>query len=83
MINFEPFINLGFVPTNSKREEYIEFVNEGYVETAIELKLNDKNNTELTIETERIELGRRLRDGEREENREKKPNRRVVKITYE
>jgi len=83
MINFEPFINLGFVPTNSKREEYIEFVNEGYVETAVELKLNDKSNTELTIETDRIELGRRLREGEKEENREKKPNRRLVKITYE
>ena len=31
IVNFEPFINLGFVPTNSKKEEYIQFLNYDHV----------------------------------------------------
>lgn len=81
IINFEPFINLGFVPTNSRKEEYIEFVNEGHVETAIELK-HDRNS-EIILDTDRIELGRCLRDGEKDQERDKKPNRKLVKLTYE
>ncbi len=81
IINFEPFINLAFVPINSRKEEYIEFVNEGRVGTKIDFK--HERGSELTLENDQIDLGRCLKEGEKEENKDKKPNRNVVKITYE
>ena len=81
IINFEPFINLGFVPTNSRKEEYIEFINEGRIETTLELRL--EKNTDITLEYDKIDLGKCLREGDKEEGKEKKTNKRQVRIVYE
>ena len=62
-------------------QEYIEFINEGHVETVIELK-HDRNS-EIVLDTDRIELGRTLKEGEKDDSKDKKPNRKHVKITYE
>ena len=80
IINFEPFINLGFVPTNSRREEVIEFINEGRIETTLELRL--EKNTDITLEYDKIELGKCIREGDKEEGN-KKSNRKSVKVIYE
>ncbi len=75
VIHFEPFINLGFVPLLTKKVETIIFTNEGLVDTTIELK-NENKNSDLTIEPEKFELLRNIR-----ENKDK--NKVKVKITFE
>lgn len=80
IINFEPFINLGFVPTNSRKEEVIEFINEGRVEASLELRL--EKNSYLSLDFEKIELGKSVKEGEKEEGKDKK-NRKSVRLIYE
>jgi len=81
IINFEPFVNLGFVPVNSRKEETIEFLNEGRVETSIEFRL--EKNTDIILDNERLDLGRCYKEGEKEEGWIKKSNRKSLKIIYE
>ncbi len=82
IVNFEPFINLGFVPVNSRKEESLEFINEGRIETAIELR-QDKN-TEIMIENNNIiNLEKCNREGDKEEGKDKRNNRKTVKLIFE
>ena len=54
MVHFEPLINLGFVPVNTKKVEVIEFANDGMVDTKIELRLD--KNSELTLDVDKFDL---------------------------
>ena len=54
LVQFEPLINLGFVPVGSRKIDTIQFINDGIIGTNIELRLNkseelklDKNNIYL------------------------------------
>lgn len=75
MIQFEPFVNLGFVPLNTKKIETIEFFNEGTVDTSIELKISDKNS-DVQIDPEKFDLMRNTSEY-------KKRCRKKVQIIYE
>ena len=75
VIQYEPFVNLGFVPLNTRKVETIVFTNDGLVDTTIELK-NDNKNSEMTIEPDKFELLKNVK-----ENKDK--NRVKVKISYE
>lgn len=55
LVQFEPLINLGFVPVNTKKMETIQFLNDGAQATRIELKLETKG-TELHLDRETINL---------------------------
>ena len=56
LVQYEPLVNLGFVPVNTKKKEIIEFINDGMLEAKIELKM--EKNPELTLSEERFELGK-------------------------
>ena len=73
IVHFEPFVNFGFVPTNTKKTEIIEFINEGMVDTTIELKLD--KNTELQLK-DKFELLKNTKEN-------KNKNRMQISITYE
>lgn len=55
LVQFEPLINLGFVPVNTKKMETIQFLNDGAQSTVISLKLESKNQ-ELHLDREQINL---------------------------
>ena len=55
LVQFEPLINLGFVPVNTKKMETIQFLNDGAQATVISLKLESKNQ-ELHLDREQINL---------------------------
>ena len=73
IVHFEQFVNFGFVPTNTKKTEIIEFINEGMVDTTIELKLD--KNTELQLK-DKFELLKNTKET-------KNKNRMQISITYE
>ena len=75
MVQFEPFVNLGFVTLNTKKVETILFTNDGLVDTTIDIKYDNKNS-ELLIEPDKFELLKNVKD-----NKDK--NKVKVKITYE
>ncbi len=70
-VQYEPLVNLGFVPVNTKKKEIIEFVNDGMLEAKIELKM--EKNPELTLSEEKFELGKC----------NTKQRRKKITITYE
>ena len=55
LVQFEPLINLGFVPVGTKKIEVINFINDGSQEAKIELGLDSKNE-ELTLDKENLVL---------------------------
>jgi hypothetical protein len=55
LVQFEPLINLGFVPVGTKKIDVINFINDGAQATKIELILNSKND-ELYIDKDFLEL---------------------------
>lgn len=74
IVHFEPLINLGFVPVNTRKTEQIEFVNDGMVDTRIELKI--EKNSEVSIDYEKFELLKNTK-----ENR--LARRKIITVTYE
>ena len=42
LVQFEPLINLGFVPVGTKKMDIIQFLNDGALGTKVELKLDKK-----------------------------------------
>ena len=55
LVQFEPLINLGFVPVGTKKIETIQFLNEGSLSTRIQLKMEAKS-PELKLDREIIDL---------------------------
>ena len=55
LVQFEPLINLGFVPVGTKKIDVINFINDGAKAAKIELILNTKND-ELYIDKDFLEL---------------------------
>ena len=55
LIQFEPLINLGFVPVGTKKIDVINFINDGSQEAKIELILDTKND-ELSLDKESLLL---------------------------
>ena len=55
LVQFEPLINLGFVPVGTKKIETIQFLNDGAQATRILLKMETKSQ-ELKLDRETIEL---------------------------
>lgn len=60
MVHFEPLINLGFVPVNTKKTEIIEFANEGMVDTKVELRID--KNSELYLDAEKFDLPKNTKE---------------------
>ena len=54
LVQFEPLINLGFVPVGSRKIDTIQFINDGIIGTNIELRLN--KNEELKLDKNNIYL---------------------------
>ena len=54
LVQFEPLINLGFVPVGTKKMDIIQFLNDGAQGTKIELRLDKKD--ELHLDTDNIYL---------------------------
>lgn len=74
MVHFEPLINLGFVPVNTKKVEVIEFANDGMVDTKIELRLD--KNSELTLDVDKFDLLKNNKEN-------KLSKRKKITVTYE
>ena len=55
LVQFEPLINLGFVPVGTKKIETIQFLNDGAQATRILFKMETKSQ-ELKLDRETIEL---------------------------
>ena len=55
LVQFEPLINLGFVPVGTKKIDYINFINDGAQATKIELNFDSKNE-ELFLDKDYLEL---------------------------
>ena len=55
LVQFEPLINLGFVPVGTKKIETIQFLNDGAQATRILLKMETKSQ-ELKLDRDTIEL---------------------------
>ena len=60
MVHFEPLINLGFVPANTKKVEVIEFANDGMIDTKIELRID--KNSELILDIEKFDLLKNVKE---------------------
>ena len=71
IVQYEPLVNLGFVPVNSKKKEIIEFVNDGMIDAKIELKMD--RNPDISLSEDRFELGKCS----------SKNKRKTITITYE
>ena len=54
LVQFEPLINLGFVPVGTKKMDIIQFLNDGALGTKVELKLDKKD--ELRLDNDNIYL---------------------------
>ena len=55
LVQYEPLINLGFVPVGTKKMDIIQFLNDGALATRIDLKMESKNQ-ELHLDKETINL---------------------------
>ena len=55
LVQFEPLINLGFVPVGTKKIDVINFINDGAQATKIELNFDSKNE-ELFLDKDYLEL---------------------------
>jgi len=55
LVQFEPLINLGFVPVGTKKIEVINFINDGAQATKIELNFDSKSD-ELYLDKDVLEL---------------------------
>lgn len=55
-IQFEPLVNFKFISVNSKREEKIEFKNEGRVAGTVMLDFEDSKNVQLNVDPKRFTL---------------------------
>ena len=55
LVQFEPLINLGFVPVGTKKIDVINFINDGAQSTKIEL-IYDSKNDELILDKDILEL---------------------------
>ena len=55
LVQYEPLINLGFVPVGTKKMDIIQFLNDGALATRIDLKMESKNQ-ELHLDKESINL---------------------------
>jgi len=55
LVQFEPLINLGFVPVGTKKIDVINFINDGAQSTKIEL-IFDSRNDELYLDKDYLEL---------------------------
>ena len=55
LVQFEPLINLGFVPVGTKKIEVINFINDGAQATKIELNFDSKSD-ELYLDKDFLEL---------------------------
>ena len=55
LVQFEPLINLGFVPVGTKKIDFINFINDGAQATKIELSFDSKND-ELYLDKDYLEL---------------------------
>ena len=51
LVQFEPLVNLGFVPVGTKKIDTIQFLNDGTQEAQIELKLPKRDDLYLDIDT--------------------------------
>ena len=51
LIQFEPLINLGFVPVGTKKIDTIQFLNDGVIGTNIKLKLSEKEELQLDVDS--------------------------------
>ena len=49
LVQFEPLINLGFVPVGTRKIDTIQFLNDGTIGTKIELKLSKKDEMKLDM----------------------------------
>lgn len=74
IVHYEPLVNLGFVPVNTKKVEKIEFINDGMVDTRIDLKI--EKNSEISLDFERFELLKNTKDN-------KNARRKVITVSYE
>jgi hypothetical protein len=70
-VQFEPLVNLGFVPVNTRKKELIEFINDGMLEAKIDLDM--AANPEIMLSEKSFELGKATA-----KNRKK-----VIEILYE
>ena len=55
LVQYEPLINLGFVPVGTKKMDVIQFLNDGALATRIDLKMESKNS-ELRLDKDSINL---------------------------
>ena len=55
LVQYEPLINLGFVPVGTKKMDIIQFLNDGAMPTRIDLKMESKNQ-ELHLDKESLNL---------------------------
>ena len=55
LVQYEPLINLGFVPVGTKKMDIIQFLNDGALATRIDLKMESKNQ-ELHLDKDSIFL---------------------------
>jgi hypothetical protein len=70
-VQFEPLVNLGFVPVNTRKKEFIEFINEGMLEAKIDLEVMP--NPDIIISEKSFELGKAT----------SKSRKKVIEIIYE
>ena len=57
IIQYEPLINLGFVPVGTKKIDVINFINDGSQEAKIELTFETKNS-ELSLDKKKSHLAK-------------------------
>ena len=76
IIEYEPLINLGFVPVGTKKIDVINFINDGSQEAKIELTFETKN-TELSLDKKNLILPKF--DSKKKEEQRKQ----IVTIIYE
>ena len=63
-IIFEPFINLGLVPVNTEKVEYIEFINEGTLEIEVELKSERQLHPDIIVQPDKFHLSKKINEKE-------------------
>ena len=51
LVQFEPLINLGFVPVGTKKIDTIQFLNDGVIGTKIDLKMAKKDELNLDVDS--------------------------------
>ena len=69
VIQYEPLINLGFVPVGTKKIDVINFINDGSQEAKIELTF-EKKNAELSLDKNNLILPKY--DNKKKKNKESK-----------